>query len=160
MSWLYFNDEPRVQERQRVKEQQSCISIFKAYPTIPSDKQEYQPRYDNSIQYMAAWQIYRCRATSGERNLIEQIKTPMFLEALLPAEIMQEPQSNLEEKINSGILKYNFSSRTDSSIFTSIVTKIRFKFRSQVQLLAQIRCVITFTVVSSAQIAILQIKPC
>ena len=35
LSWLHFNDKPRVQERQQVKEQQSCISIFVAYPTIP-----------------------------------------------------------------------------------------------------------------------------
>ena len=27
----YFEDEPRVQERQQVKDQQSCISIFVAY---------------------------------------------------------------------------------------------------------------------------------
>ena len=36
LSWLYFDDEPRVQERQQVKDQQLCISLFVAYPTIPS----------------------------------------------------------------------------------------------------------------------------
>ena len=35
LSWLYFNDEPRVQGRQQVKDQQSSISIFVAYPCIP-----------------------------------------------------------------------------------------------------------------------------
>ena len=33
--WLHFDNEPRVQEKQQVKDQQSCISIFEAYPTIP-----------------------------------------------------------------------------------------------------------------------------
>ena len=36
LSWLHFDDEPRVQERQQVKDQHSCISFFVAYPTTPS----------------------------------------------------------------------------------------------------------------------------
>ena len=36
LSWLHFNNEPMVQERQQVKDQQSCISTLVAYPTIPS----------------------------------------------------------------------------------------------------------------------------
>ena len=28
LSWLPFDDEPRVQDRQQVKDQQSCISVF------------------------------------------------------------------------------------------------------------------------------------
>ena len=49
LSWLHFIDEPRVQKRQQVKDQQSCISVYVAYPTILSSKQEHQPRHDNSI---------------------------------------------------------------------------------------------------------------
>ena len=33
--WLHLNNEPRVQERQQVKDQQSCISAFVAYLIIP-----------------------------------------------------------------------------------------------------------------------------
>ena len=44
----------------------------------------------------------------------------IFLEAVLAKDIMQEPLSNLEEKVNPSILKDGFSSRTDPSIFTSI----------------------------------------
>ena len=40
-SWINFDDEPRVQERQQVKDQESCISIFVAYPAIPSSN--YSP---------------------------------------------------------------------------------------------------------------------
>ena len=35
LSWLHFNNEPRVQERQQVKDQHPFISVFVAYPTIP-----------------------------------------------------------------------------------------------------------------------------
>ena len=55
LSWLYFDDEPRVQERQQVKDQQSYISVSLAYPAIPSSNKEHQPRDDNTIQYMAVW---------------------------------------------------------------------------------------------------------
>ena len=62
--------------------------------------------------------LSRYRATSGERNIIERIKAPIFLEAVLAIETMKE--TNLEEKVNPNILKDVFSSRTDPSIFTSI----------------------------------------
>ena len=64
--------------------------------------------------------LYRCRANSGERNFIEQIKAQIFLEAVLTIKIMYEPQSNLEKKVNPSILKDDFSSKTDPFIFTSI----------------------------------------
>ena len=48
--------------------------------------------------------LKRYRATSGERNLIERIKAPIFLEVVL------------EEKVNARILKDAFSSRIDPSI--------------------------------------------
>ena len=54
-SWLHFDDEPRVQERQQVKDQQFCIFIFVAYPAIPSSNWEHQPSHDNSIPYRAEW---------------------------------------------------------------------------------------------------------
>ena len=63
---------------------------------------------------------FRRSATSGESNFIKRIKAPIFLEAVLEIEIIQEPQSNLEEKVNPSILKDDFSSRTDPFIFTSI----------------------------------------
>ena len=63
---------------------------------------------------------FRHSATSGERNFIKRIKAPIFLEAVLEIEIIQEPQSNLEEKVNPSILKDDFSSRIDPPIFTAI----------------------------------------
>ena len=66
--------------------------------------------------------LLRYRATSGEGNFIEQIKAPIFFEAVLAIEMMQhdEPQSNLEEKVSLSILKNDFSSGTDPCIFKSI----------------------------------------
>ena len=56
----------------------------------------------------------------GRKKVHRMNQAPIFLEAVLTIKIMQEPQSNLEEKINPGILKNDFSTRTDQSIFTSI----------------------------------------
>ena len=42
--------------------------------------------------------LYRSRATSRERNVIEKTKATISLEAVLATETMQEPQSNLEDK--------------------------------------------------------------
>ena len=53
-----------------------------------------------------------------KKNFIERIKAPIFLKAVLAIEIM--PQSNLENKVNPSILKDDFSSRTNPSIFTLI----------------------------------------
>ena len=59
LSWPHFDDEPRVQEKQQVKNQQSCISVFVACLTNPSSNWGHQPRSDNSIPYMGVWKIYR-----------------------------------------------------------------------------------------------------
>ena len=59
--------------------------------------------------------LQRYRATFGETNFIKQVKAPIFLEEVLAIGIMQELQSNLEDKGNHNILKDGFSSRTDPS---------------------------------------------
>ena len=58
-SWLHFNDDSSVQERGEVKDQQSHISVFVAYQTIPGSILEHQPRIDNSIPCKAIWYIFR-----------------------------------------------------------------------------------------------------
>ena len=52
LSLPHFDDKPRVQEKQQVKDQQSCIFVFVACLTIPSSNWEHQPRRDNGIPYM------------------------------------------------------------------------------------------------------------
>ena len=49
--------------------------------------------------------LQRYRATSRERHFLEQINAPIFLEVILVIEIMYEPHSYLEEKVNSSILR-------------------------------------------------------
>ena len=51
------DNEPRLQEKQYVKDQQSCIFVFVAHLTISN--QGHQPRHNNSIPYIGIWQIYR-----------------------------------------------------------------------------------------------------
>ena len=36
LDWLHFDDEPRVQVKQQVMDQQSCLFVFVASLTIPS----------------------------------------------------------------------------------------------------------------------------
>ena len=42
------------------------------------------------------------------------------MKAVSAIEVMEEPQSNIEEKVNSSILKDDFSSKTNLSIFMSL----------------------------------------
>ena len=63
--------------------------------------------------------LWRYRTPSGERNFVQRIKAPIFLEAVLAIEIMQEPQSNLEKKLDSSILKDD-----DPSILRSIAPEL------------------------------------
>ena len=59
LRWLHFDDEPRVQGRQQVYDQQFCISVFVGYLTIPIGNWEHQPRHDSSIPCIVVCQIYR-----------------------------------------------------------------------------------------------------
>ena len=73
---------------------------------------------------------------------------------------VQQPQSNLEENVNPSILKYYSSTRTEQLCLFSTeinkwfpapfhtVSQLRFKLKSQFQLLPQIRCLITSRVES------------
>ena len=121
LSWSHFDDEPRVQEKHQVKDQQYCIFVFPACLLIPSRSQRNQSKCKNKYSINGLMiDLLSYRAASGEKNFKERIKTPNFWEAVLAVEIMSELQQNLEEKVNPSILKDNFSSRTDPSIFTSI----------------------------------------
>ena len=55
LSWLYFDNEPRVQESRHVKDQQSCISAFVAYLTASSSHYGHLSRHDNSIPCMPVY---------------------------------------------------------------------------------------------------------
>ena len=71
LSWLHFDDEPRVQEMQQVEDQQSYIPHFVVYLTIPSSN--LRGKIQSNLR---------------KRTFIERIKTPIFLEAILEIEII------------------------------------------------------------------------
>ena len=77
LTWLYFDNKPRVQERRQLKGQQPCISVFVAYPTIPSSNQEHQPRHDNNVPCMSTWQIYQ--SNLRRKKLDRTNQDPYFL---------------------------------------------------------------------------------
>ena len=55
-----------------------------------------------------------------EKETKKWIKVPIFLEADLAIEICKRPNPIYKRSYNLGSLKYDFSSRADPSIFTSI----------------------------------------
>ena len=57
LSRPHFYDDSKVQEKQQAKDHQSCIFIFVACLTIPSNNYEHQARHDNSIPYVGIWYI-------------------------------------------------------------------------------------------------------
>ena len=81
VSWLHVDNEPVVQKRQQVKDQQFYLPVSVAYLAFPSSSQEHHPRYE-------------------------------------------EKQRKRKEKEEKEILKDEFSSRTDPSIFKSIAPEL------------------------------------
>ena len=82
LSWLNFDDEPRSQERQEVKIQQSYNPVFLAYLTFPSSSQEHQPRNENSISWKVVCQAYRDTEQPQEKDFRELIENRIYLEAV------------------------------------------------------------------------------
>ena len=68
LSWLHFNDEPRVPERQQVKEQQSCISIFVSYPTILGVHIDGKPNFNHHINKL-------CKSARNQLNALTWLKS-------------------------------------------------------------------------------------
>ena len=69
---------------------------------------------------MAVWYIYRDKTNSGERNFIEQIKIPIFLEGTSSNRgSAKVPVQCTGERDNPSLLKDSFFSTVDQSIFTS-----------------------------------------
>ena len=92
LSWQHSDDEPRAQERQEVKDQESCIYVFIAYTFCRN--YDHQPPAQTQQQYSmhrSMADLKRYRETSEERNFIEQIKAPIFFEAVLATDNVRAP---------------------------------------------------------------------
>ena len=68
LSWPHFSYEPRIQQRQQRKNQQSYISVFVVFVAILSNSQQYPSRHDDSIPCKAVWQIYRDKGQSQKKE--------------------------------------------------------------------------------------------
>ena len=160
-SRLHFNYEPRVQQRQQVQEQQSYLSVFVALLLFPSNS----PGMITVFYARSYGDLQRQGATSGKTNFVKRIKVQRQSQ-----QQRQCKSSNLIQKrktVLKDVLKVDFSSRTNPSTvirlfkqnnlsFSSTeinkpnsASQARFKFRSQLWLLSQIRSFITLRVESS-----------
>ena len=176
LSWLHVDDEPGVQEKEQVMDQQSAISVYVVYLTIPSNIQEHQPRQDNSIPCMVVWQIQRDTEQPQGKKLHRTIKSSNILRGSFSNRDNVPAPIQIRRQIQPQHLKINFFVKNrpiqfhislikpvkrDQSSFFNIevkkllpapvysVSQIRFKFKDQFQLLPQIRCGITSSVESS-----------
>ena len=119
LSWLHFDDEPRIQ-RQQVKDQQSCISVFVAFPTIPSSNLEHQPRNTTVFHTWPYGRFTEIQSNLRRKNLRRMNQGSDFPVGSFSNRDNVRAQIQSEEKVNPSILKDDFSSITDLSIFTSI----------------------------------------
>ena len=77
----YRKDEPRVQEKQQVKDQRSCIFVFVATRCTSPDVTTVFHTWVNG-------RFIEIQSNLRRKNFIERIKAPVFLEAVLVIEIM------------------------------------------------------------------------
>ena len=89
-SWLHFNTNLRAQKRQKVKDQQSYISVSVVYPTYSKSSWKNNFRHENSIPCK---NIIPCRFREINRNFRrkkphKKIKAPIYLEAAFLVEAM------------------------------------------------------------------------
>ena len=131
---MYQNNKQTYLENKKVNKQ-SYIYNFVAYLTIPSSSQKHQSRHDNSIPCKAVWQIYRDAEQPQEKETSQNKPRLRFSWRQFQQQRCQSPnpiqkrKTFLKEKNIPSILKDNFSSRTDQSIFTSI-TSVSLNFQS------------------------------
>ena len=68
LNWLHFDNEPRFQDQQQVKNQQSYVSNFVAYLKYPSSSQNNQLRCNNSTICKSVGQLYRDKKQSQKKE--------------------------------------------------------------------------------------------
>ena len=169
LRWLHFNDQPKVQERQQVKDQESCLSVFVAYLTIPSSNQKHQPRF-HTWAYVRFIEIQSnprrkkpyitnqgSNFLGGSFNNKDNVRGPIQFRRELS--IFKDDFSN--PSIFTSIAPTIRPAKQNQQSFSCIeinmpitapvlsVLQIRFKFRSHFQLLPEIRCLIALRIDST-----------
>ena len=75
--WLHFDDEPRVQENQWVKEREPYILISVVHLRFPNGCYEQQHGYDSSVPCKVIWQLYTDKEQhQEEENLYNESRVP------------------------------------------------------------------------------------
>ena len=183
LSCLQFNNEPGVQERKQVKDQQSCISIFIAYPT--SSNQEHQPDMTTGFHTWPYGRFIETQSNLRRNKLHRTNQGSNFLggsfsnrdNVRTPIQFRRESQSHHPKRLfflKNRPIRFNINStsvikhvkRKQLSFFIIEITQplpgpvhsVSRSNSSQFQQLPQVRCShLEQRIVSSAQIPILQI---
>ena len=88
LSWLHFDDQPRVQDKQQVKDQQACISILQLIQQFQVATTRTSPNMTTVLHPWPYGRFMEIQSNLRRKNFIEQIKVPIFLEAVSAREIM------------------------------------------------------------------------
>ena len=150
---LHFDDDPSVLERQQIKGQHSCILVFVAYSTIPSSNQDHQSNIRRKKLHMSCGQFQPQRKCKS-LNPLQKRKSTSALQRTIFLQEQAHTFSHHQHQLIVRLIKRNqlsFSGIKIKALPVPVdsVSQVRFKFRSQSQLLPQIRCLITFTAEST-----------
>ena len=125
LSWLYFNDKPSVQERQQVKNQQLHIR-FCSLSNNSSSNWEHQPDITTVFHAWPYGRFIEIQSNLRRKKLHTRNQGSNFLGgSYINRDNVRAPIQYGRERVNPSILKDDFSSRTDPSIFTSIAPVLR-----------------------------------
>ena len=116
LSWLHFDDEPRVQERQQMKDQQFCISISVAYPAMQVATRSTSPDMTTVFYTWPYGRFIEIQSNLRRKKLHRMNQVSNFLGGSFSNRDNVRAQIQFKEKVNPSILKDYFSSRTDPSI--------------------------------------------
>ena len=119
-SCLHFNDEPRVQEKQLVKDQQSCIFVFVVYLKILSSNKGTSPDMATVFHAWPYCRFIEILSNLRRKKLLKRNQGSNFLEGNFSNSNNVRALIQPRKEVNTSIIKDDFSSKTDPSIFASL----------------------------------------
>ena len=93
-----------------MKDQQSCICLSEAYPTIPSSNSEHQPHITTVFHTWPCGRFIEMQSNLRRKKLHRTNQGYNFLGGSFSNRDNVRAQSNLEVKVNASTLKCDFSS--------------------------------------------------
>ena len=125
LSWQHFDDEPakgsreREREREKVKEQQSYISAFAIYITIPSSSWGTGPEITTVIHAWPYGRLLEIQSNLSRKKLHRRHQGSNYLGGNFSNRDNIRTPTQFRGQVNPSNLKDDFSTRTDPSIFSS-----------------------------------------